>query len=200
MLSLMLLLLPLLALTAHAVKRRALPLRDLPNYCAALSASLSSTIIDEVALLKIARLSVCANKIAQGTATMRNRGGKRQLNLAGKPTVSAQRNAPGLGFWMNPRAEQTLGGIDVTDTNHDITGQQHLLDCRSTPACACEQQLRQRCRLQWFDTQAAQQQVLIDRAVLLRVPEHRAKAARIVHPHQRIAENQIEVIVFFGWC
>ena len=63
-----------LFLAGWTIKRRALPLHDLFNCCAAYPARLAGAAIHPIVLLKVAWLAVAVGKVAQRAAALRDGG------------------------------------------------------------------------------------------------------------------------------
>ena len=99
---------------------------------------------------------------------------------------------------MDTGLEKTFTRVDITDADDDIAGQQHLFDGCAAIARLAMKKYREIIRSQWLNTQTAQQGVRLDIAFRLRMPEHRAEAARVSKPHDLRAQQQIEMIMFLG--
>jgi len=88
----------------YAVKRRTLSLFDLAYRTAAYPARLAYPIVHEVALLKIAGLSIGADEVAQRTAALLDRRGEDFPDCQLQPDVALQADAPaGVFGWMRAR-------------------------------------------------------------------------------------------------
>ncbi|VXC07467.1 hypothetical protein MASSI9I_51083 [Massilia sp. 9I] len=153
--------------------------------------------------MEIPRLSVYCNKVAQGTAALDDGGGQDLLDRLGQPLVAGAADARSRGFRVDPGAEQAFAGVDVADADHDVAGQQHLLDRRAALARLAPQQFAGKAFAQRLHAEAAQQHVLFQIAFFLAMPEHGAEAARVVQAQHLPAfraricpdNHQVEVVV-----
>lgn len=187
---------PLSALTTPAVKGGALALHDAANRRIAVMAGLALTIVDEVVLLKIARLSVGTHEVAQTAAALLDGRSEHAPDGGRQSVVAGERNAFGGGVWVDAGLEQALASVDIADAHHDIAPEQYLFDRRSALPCLTVQQTRQIGCIERLDPQAAQQGVRFNIAFLPRMPEHRAEAPRVGQAHQLLAELKVEMIMF----
>lgn len=136
-------------------------------------------------------------EIAQGAPAPFNSPRQHIANCGMKPPHADATELRSGGRWPDTCLEQGFARIDVSDADHYITRQQHLLD--GTPAgleaqmkCIGIEPVRQRLRAQ--STQE------LDRSgALFPVDEHDgAEAARVVESQSASVRDQIEMVVRAG--
>ncbi|MCY1536138.1 hypothetical protein D9M68_715810 [compost metagenome] len=94
----------------------------------------------------------------------------------------------------NTRHEQRLRRVDVAHAHHDVTGQQHLFDRRSSQLQGSVKSQGVKARLKWLHTQAAEQ-LGRWRGVQRLDIDDRTKTTRVVQTQCALAGQQLKMIV-----
>src|SRR3569623_1976913 len=184
-------------MTIYTIEGRPLSLLDLTNDGAAFAARLSGAVIDEIALLEITGLPVSADKIAQRTASALNRHRQNAPNCLRQFFITFSPDAACRCCRMNAGLEQTLGGINISYANHNVSSKQHLFDRRRAAACSEIQHLCQKDIIQRFHTQGLQLGMMRKFALFVCMPQYRAETAGSGQSHYLfICEHKIEMVMF----
>src|SRR5690606_37245492 len=91
---------------------------QLAQGAAAHLAHLPTTSVGEQLLLEVARLTVTANEVAQGSAAALDGTGENALDLCGQASIAGARDAASLAARVDAGGEQRLGGVDIADAHH----------------------------------------------------------------------------------
>lgn len=132
-----------------------------PDRATALHASESVPLVDQKILREISWGAACTAEVSQSGASLLNRAVKHITNCRGKGRISRQRNLAGRPIWMNPRHEQGLGGINVSDTHDDPAVHDETLHRQSAVVCELVQVLPVKIIPQGFGTQRSEQRVAL---------------------------------------
>jgi hypothetical protein len=173
----------------------------LPNLSyrgAANTARLAAAVVDEIGLLKISGLPICAHKITQRAPAFVYGGGQYTPDRLSQPFISRKADPVRRRVGIDPRFEQAFRRVDISDAHYDVSGQQHLLDSGSAAPRLSIKEARGEPFLKRLDAQLAQQCVAFKGAVPARMPEHGAEAAWICQSHQKPAGDEIEMVMLVG--
>src|SRR5205823_7765185 len=123
-------------LAARAEEARASALHEALHRRAAAPAGQSCPVVDPVALLKVARGTIGADKVAKRRAAGADRRAQDVLDRRGKKPAALERKARGPRARMDARAKKALVRVDVSHAD-DVPGvHEELLD--RCAACARE--------------------------------------------------------------
>jgi hypothetical protein len=182
-------------LTIYAVERRPLSLSNLSYGGPTQPAWLTIAVVDEIRLLEITGPAIGADKIAQRTATFVYGGSQYSPDRLRQPFISRESDPVRGCVGIDAGFEQAFGRIDISDSDDDVSGEQHLLDGGRAVARLAIQEACGKFHFEGLDTELAQQCVAFNGAIAARMPKHCAEAARICKSHDHRADNEIEMVM-----
>ena len=120
-----------LMLAAWAPVSAAARLTDAADGGATVMAGCARAVIYGTAELEAAGAAVTMDVVADTAATTGNRGVQRGAYGVGKPVTAAAADPAGGAQRRDAGLKQALGGIDVADTDQQVSVHQHRLDRRA---------------------------------------------------------------------